>query len=81
MEPNEAFENGDLAATDCHDRVHRHRCRLDTLREQEADLSHRLATQPDHALDTAALANLADQLDDVIGNESPNKRKNSCAYS
>jgi site-specific DNA recombinase len=41
----EAFETGDLSAADCHQRVHGHRARLETLREQEADLTRRLATQ------------------------------------
>jgi hypothetical protein len=70
----EAFENGGLSAAECRERVERHRGRLEMLREQDADLTRRLATQADEPPDTAALANLADQLD-VIGNESPEQAK------
>jgi site-specific DNA recombinase len=71
----EAFETGDLSASDCHERVDGHRARLETLREQEADLSRQLATQADEPPDTAALAGLADQLEDVIARESPEQAK------
>jgi exonuclease VII small subunit len=41
----EAFETGDLSAALCQERVRGHRERLETLREQEADLARTLATQ------------------------------------
>jgi site-specific DNA recombinase len=71
----EAFETGDLSAADCHERVHGHRARLETLREQEGALNRRLATHGDKPPDTAALAKLADRLDDVIASESPEQAK------
>jgi site-specific DNA recombinase len=40
----EAFEIGELSAALCNERVRGHRERLETLREQEADLVRRLAT-------------------------------------
>ncbi len=45
----DAFETADLSAADCRERVHGHRARLETLREQETDLSRRLATHPRRA--------------------------------
>jgi site-specific DNA recombinase len=71
----EAFEDGSLSAADCQDRVRGHRARLEALREQEADLAHSLGTQAHTPRDTAALAGLADQLDEIIANESPEQAK------
>ena len=71
----EAFETGDLSASDCHERVHGHRAPLETLHEQGAALSRRLATHADEPPDTAALAELADHLDEVIASESPEQAK------
>jgi site-specific DNA recombinase len=71
----EAFEQGSLSAADCQDRVRGHRARLETLREQEADLIHQLGTRAHTPPDTAALAGLADQLDEIIGSESPEQAK------
>ncbi len=71
----EAFENGDLSPADCHDRVRAHRARLEVLREQEADLARGLDTQAHTPPDRAALAGLAEQLDEIIGTESPEQAK------
>jgi site-specific DNA recombinase len=71
----EAFEAGDLSPALCEERVHGHRERLATLREQEAALARRLATQAHTPPDTAALAGLADQLDEILANESPEHAK------
>jgi site-specific DNA recombinase len=71
----EAFEDGTLSPTDCQDRVRGHRARLEILREQEADLTHSLGTQAHTSPDTAALAGLADQLEDILATESPEQAK------
>jgi site-specific DNA recombinase len=71
----EAFETGDLSAALCQERVRGHRERLETLREQEADLARTLATQAHTPPDAAALAGLADQLDVILANESPEQAK------
>lgn len=71
----EAFEAGDLSAALCEERVRGHRERLETLREQEADLARTLATQAPTLPDAAALAGLADQLDEVLATESPEQAK------
>jgi hypothetical protein len=71
----QAFERGELSASDCHERVHGHRARLETLREQEAALSRRLATHADEPPDTAALTALADHLHDIIASEGPEQAK------
>ena len=71
----EAFENGDLSAALCQERVRGHGERLQTLREQEAALARTLATRAHAPPDAAALADLADQLDQVLANESPEQAK------
>ncbi len=71
----EAFEAGDLSAALCQARVRGHRGRLEVLREQEADLARRLATQAHTPPDAAALAGLADQLGEILANESPEQAK------
>src|SRR5581483_833092 len=71
----EAFEDGSLSPADCQDRVRAHRARLDVLREQEADLTQSLATQAHTPPDTAALAGLANQLEEIIGSDSPEQAK------
>jgi site-specific DNA recombinase len=71
----EAFEAGELSAALCEERVRGHRERLENLREQEADLARTLATQAHTPPDMAALASLADQLDEVLANESPEQAK------
>jgi site-specific DNA recombinase len=71
----EAFEDGELSAALCQDRVRGHSERLETLREQEAGLARRLATQAHTPPDGAALAGLADELGEIIANESPEQAK------
>jgi site-specific DNA recombinase len=71
----EAFETGELSAVLCQERVRGHRERLDSLREHEADLAGRLATQAHTPPDTAAVAGLADKLDEILANESPEQAK------
>ncbi len=71
----EAFEDGSLSPADCQDRVRGHRARLAVLREQEADLDQTFGTQAHTPPDTAALTRLADQLDEIIANESPEQAK------
>ena len=71
----EAFEGGGLSAALCQERVDRHRARLETLREQEADLARTLATQEHTPPDATALAGLADQLDQILATESPERAK------
>jgi hypothetical protein len=48
---------------------------LETLREREADLAARLATHAHTPPDTATLVGLADQLDEIVANESPERAK------
>ena len=71
----EAFEDGSLAPADCQDRVRGHRARLVVLREQEADLTNTIGTQAHTPPDTANLAGLADQLEEILANESPEQAK------
>lgn len=76
----EAFEAGDLSAALCQERIRGQRERLETLREQEADLAGRLATQEHTPPDTSVLAELVDQLDEIIV-KAQNRPKNSSDYS
>jgi site-specific DNA recombinase len=71
----EAFETGELSAALCQERVRGHRERLDAVRSQEADLARTLATQAHTPPDAADLASLADQLDEILANESPEQAK------
>jgi site-specific DNA recombinase len=71
----EAFEAGDLSAGLCQEHLRGHRERLEILREHEADLARPLATQAHTPPDAAALAGLADQLDEILANESPEQAK------
>ena len=71
----EAFEVGDLSAALCQERVRGHSARLQTLREQEAGVARTLATQAHRPPDAAARAGLADQLDEILANESPEQAK------
>jgi site-specific DNA recombinase len=77
----EAFEAGELSAALCQERVRRHRERVEALRGQEADLAGTLATQAHTSPDVAALAGLADELDDIPPRKAPNRPKNSSACS
>ena len=71
----EAFEDGTLSPVDCQDRVRGHRARLEVLVEQEAELTNTLGTRAHTPPETAALTGLADQLEDVLANESPEQAK------
>src|SRR5581483_7639875 len=71
----EGFEDGRLAADLFQDRVRGHRDRLETLREREADLAARLATQAHTPPDAAALTGLADQLEAIVADENPEQAK------
>jgi hypothetical protein len=71
----EAFEAGDLSPTICQERVRGHRERLEILREQEADCARTLATPAHTPPDTAALAALAEQLEEILATESPEQAK------
>jgi site-specific DNA recombinase len=71
----EGFESGNLATDVFQDRIRGHRGRLETLREREADLTARLATHAQTPPDEAALTGLADQLETIIANESPEQAK------
>ncbi len=71
----EGFEEGRLAAELFQDRVRGHRDRLEALREREADLTARVGTQAHTPPDGAALRRLADQLEAIVANESPEQAK------
>ena len=71
----EAFETGELSAALCEERVRRHRERLEALRGQKADLARTLATQAHTPPDAAALAGLADQLDEILATEGHEQAK------
>jgi site-specific DNA recombinase len=71
----EAFETGDLSAAICQERVRGHHERLEALRGQEAELGRRLATQAHTPQDAAALADLANHLDEILATESPEQAK------
>ena len=73
--PIEAFEAGELLPVLCDERVRGHRERLDTLRAHEAELAARVATEAHTAPDGAALAGLADHLDEIIANGNPEQAK------
>jgi hypothetical protein len=49
--------------------------RLKLLGDQEGDLARPLATTADEAPDTAALAELADQLENILATEHPEQAK------
>jgi hypothetical protein len=71
----EAFEDGHLSPALCQVRVRDHRDRLETLREREAALARRLATDAYTSPDGAALATLADQLEEIVTSGSPEQAK------
>lgn len=70
-----AFEDGQLDPAVCQQRIQRHHTRLEALRAQEADLTQALATLGHTAPDTAEPAGLADQLDEIVANRSPEQAK------
>jgi hypothetical protein len=53
----------------------------EALREREADLVCRLATQAHTPPDAAALAGIADHLDEISPPKAPNRQRNSSACS
>ncbi len=71
----EAFEDGQLSAALCQERIQRHRDRLETLRDQEANLTRRLATHAHTPPDAAALEGLAEELEEIVASESPEQAK------
>jgi site-specific DNA recombinase len=71
----ESFESGELSAALCQERVHGLRDRFETLRGHEAELAGRLATQANTPPDTAALAGLAEQLEEIIAAGNPEQAK------
>jgi site-specific DNA recombinase len=71
----EGFEDGRLAADLFQDRVRVHRDRLEALREREAELAARLATDAHTPPDGASLAGLAEQLEAIVADENPEQAK------
>ena len=71
----QAFEDAKLDPDICQQRIERHHTRLQALRDQEADLAHTLAAHADTQPDTANLAALADQLDQLIATANPEQAK------
>ncbi len=71
----QAFEDAKLDPEVCQQRIARHHARLQALRDQEADLAQTLATHADTQPDTAHLAALADQLDQLIATANPEQAK------
>jgi site-specific DNA recombinase len=70
-----AFENGDLDATRFEKRVSALETRLDALREQDYELTQKLAPQPPTSPDAAELAAVADNLETTIANAEPRQAK------
>src|SRR5438477_10344769 len=73
----EAFEDGQLSAALCDERIRGHRERLEALREQDTALAAPLATQAHTPPNTSALARLADQPDQLTANAQPDQPKES----
>jgi site-specific DNA recombinase len=71
----QAFEHGQLEPAVCQRRIQHHHARLEALRGQEAHLAQTLATHAHTAPDTAKLAGLADQLDEIVANGSREQAK------
>ncbi len=71
----QAFEDSKLDPDICQQRIERHHTRLQALRSQEADLTQTLAAHADTQPDTASLAALADQLDQLIATANPEQAK------
>jgi site-specific DNA recombinase len=70
-----AFESGELDASRFEMRVSALEARLDTLREQDADLAHQLAPQAHTSPDPAELAAVADNLETTIATADPRQAK------
>jgi site-specific DNA recombinase len=71
----EAFENGQLSAAVCQERVRGLRDRLETLHAHQADLTRQLATDRHTTPDAAELSGLADEIEGVLTTESPEQAK------
>jgi hypothetical protein len=71
----QAFEDAKLDPDICQQRIERHHTRLQALRDQEADLAQTLVTHADTQPDTASLAAIADQLDQLIATANPEQAK------
>lgn len=71
----QAFEDAKLDPDVCQQRIERHHARLQALRDQEADLAQTLTAHAGTRPDTANLAALADQLDQLIATVNPEQAK------
>ena len=71
----QAFETGDLDSGRFQTRVSALDTRLDTLREQDAELAQQLAPEADTAPDSADLEAVADQLERTIAEADPRQAK------
>jgi site-specific DNA recombinase len=70
-----AFEDGNLDSGRFQTRVSALEARLNTLREQDAELAQQLAPEATSAPDTADLEAVADQLERTIGEADPKQAK------
>lgn len=71
----EAFENGQLSAAVCQERVRGLRDRLETLHAHQADLTRQLATDRHTTPDAADLSGLADEIEAILTTEGPEQAK------
>jgi hypothetical protein len=71
----QAFEDSKLDPDICQQRIERHHTRLQALRDQEDQLTQTLAAHADTQPDTASLAAIADQLDQLIATANPEQAK------
>jgi site-specific DNA recombinase len=71
----QAFEDTKLDPDICQQRIERHHTRLQALRDQEADLTQTLAVHADTQPNTASLAAIADQLNQLIATANPEQTK------
>ena len=70
-----AFEAGKLSPERCEERVSALAARVDDLREQESELAVEEGARPPAAVSADDLAAVADQLERVIAEASPEKAK------
>ncbi len=70
-----AFETGDLDTGRFDKRVSALETRLDSLREQDAQLAHQLAPQPHTTPDAAELAAVAENLETTLARADPRQAK------
>jgi site-specific DNA recombinase len=71
----QAFEDAKLDPDVCQQRIESHHARLQALRDQEDQLAQTIAAHADTQPDTANLAALADQLDQLIATANPEQAK------